>query len=89
MASDHQILIGLNYPDKTFGAHSADSVGVVIVLRAIEGNAKVFKAAAYLPSHWHRSFANAARKDQEIESAEDTAEGADVLAKLVAEHLDR
>ena len=89
MASDHQILIGLNYSDKTVGVHSADSVGVVIVSRAIEGNAKVFKAVACLPSHGRCPFANAARKDQEIESAEDTAEGADVLAKLVAEHLYR
>ena len=89
MTGYHQVLIRWNYANETAAVIAANRVGVGLISFGFEFDAKVLQAITRLPSHRSGSFANAARENQKIESAQRGGERADLLSELIAKHLHR
>src|SRR5208337_111535 len=89
MPGYHQVFICRDYSNHTAGVDGANRICVGVISLAFELDAKMFQATARLPSHRSGSFANAARENQKIESAQRGGERADLLSELIAKHLHR
>ena len=89
MTGYHQVLICWNYANDTAAVIAANRIGVGVISLAFELDAEMLQAITRLPSHRSGSFADTARENQKIESAQRGGERADLLSELIAKHLHR
>src|SRR5260370_31228742 len=85
---NHQIFVRRDDPDRADAGRRADGRGVGGVAPWVEPDPEMVEPLTDLPADWRRSFPDAARKDQHLHAAQDSREGAEILADRRAEHLD-